>query len=219
MSIYLNQITPNFSLIGGSLIGGSPIPQPNSYSPNPTLILSPVSPVITKPVNNLLLSPIGPQTPILVQSPVKSAVLFDNKLIPLNNLTPNISPNIGTTYFQYQDLGSDSRLREKMISYYSDNLYKWLNDDFKDLLKFFVVKNGKVSLINSLSQYKHSDNKDIDKKIDYIIDNYLSKSHIKRILAKYVDKKKSEWARLYNERHLVKEFMYKFVKNNIKEDI
>lgn len=213
MSIYLNQITPNFSLIGGS-----PIPQPNSYSP--TLILSPV---ITKPMNNLLLSPVGPQTPILVQSPTKSAVLFDNKLIPLNtltpNITPNISPNIGTTYFQYQDLGSDSKLRDKMISYYSDNLYKWLNDDFKDLLKFFVVKNGKVSLINSLSQYKHSDNKDIDKKIDYIIDNYLSKSHIKRILAKYVDKKKSEWARLYNERHLVKEFMYKFVKNNIKEDI
>lgn len=225
MSNYLSQITPNFNnLVGGYLSSPASQPQPYSnliLSPSSpsTLILSPSSPFISKPVSNLILSPIKPSTPVLVNSPFKSAVLFDNKLIPLNTITPNISPNIGTTYFEYQDIGSDSRLRDKMISYFYDNLDKWLNDDFKDLLKFFVVKNGKVSLINSISQYKQNDNKDSDKKIAYIINNYLSKSHIKRILAKYVDKKKSEWARLYNEKHLVKEFMYKLIKNTIKEDI
>jgi len=144
---------------------------------------------------------------------VDTFVIPEGTLIPLSKIT---------SYYEYQDIGSDPNLRDKMIKYYYQHFAdKWLITDYRDLLKYLIVKGGKVHLISKLSEYKSQSESDKDRrmKVEYILENYLNKSFLKRMLNKYVEKKKSAWANLYEQKDSVKEFIYKKVKESIKENI
>lgn len=82
---------------------------------------------------------------------------------------------------------------KKIVKYFYKKIFqKWLYDDFEKLLKYFYIVKNKVKIIDNLSQYKKNKLKgSIYKKIiKYIHKNIFSKNDVKKLLDKFVLKKK-----------------------------
>ena len=117
---------------------------------------------------------------------------------------------------------SDPELKKRMTAYfYEKTMNDWLrSDDYENLLKYFTVKNKKVSIVNSEKEFlKNEPNSNIDEKIDFIADNVMTKYDMKSFLKKFVLKKDISWFHLRDHKKYVKRAIYKKIKKNIKKMI
>lgn len=106
-------------------------------------------------------------------------------------------------------------------------LDKWLfEDELCTVLKFFKVENGKVSLIKNQNDFDknkicNDKTEDIEKKADYIEENYLGMSQMRKILRDIVVDHGIKWYDLcapYIEPFVVKA-VKKYLKDKLKNDI
>lgn len=123
-------------------------------------------------------SPYSPLSPAVITSEdylVTSEFVSPNLLFTKGPINISINPNYSTPLVGFYDnLNEDPNVRSRMVKYiYYKVLDSWLYNDLIDLLSYLKVRDGKVSLIDSVDDYKASNvDKDsdevIEKKIEYI---------------------------------------------------
>jgi len=147
---------------------------------------------------------------ITISSPsILSPGLLSSSLSPMYNM-----PNLGDI-----DVNSDPSLRKKMTAYFFEKtMNDWLHSDFDDALKYLVVKSGKVSVIQNKSQLeKNKAAQDVEKKIDFIADNVMTKYDMKSFLKKLVNKTPANWYDLKQHKSFVKKKIYKKLVKNLEK--
>lgn len=181
------------------------------------------------------ISPISMSSDSLTFSPVSEIVLTPQgprvitKVIPTSTtITPTIATFIPTTTIFTPieiDTGlNTSYLAQKEMTHYL--LYrildKWLyEDDLCYLLKYLKIKDGKITQIKNKSEYQNvkiCDEKieDIEKKIDYIEENILGMTEMKKILQRLVEDYGFKWYDLSSRENVVVEATEKFLKKKLK---
>jgi hypothetical protein len=107
--------------------------------------------------------------------------------------------------------------------YYNLVIYKWLHDDFLELLNYINLSNGKVSFLNSANDYKIYDeksNSNIERKINFLIESdIINKKIMHKILTKFDNKYNIEWIKFHENVDLIKKFTKKYLKNKIIKKI
>jgi len=195
-----------------------------------TILVSPAtsygSEILVSPGGDLILSPTATAvltssilTPTIITPTIYSDPLHDEYIHSVNFSYSR--PSFGV----YKNLNVDPTVHEKISKYYYYKvLDKYLDDDLKHILNYFVIQNDKVVRIKSLNDYKEmTADKDSsetrEKKIKYIEDNVLSVRIIKRILKKYVKETGTNWYDLPKQGYYVKDFIGKHIKKMIVEEI
>jgi hypothetical protein len=209
----------------------------NSFSPySPMNILNPLSPVSpyspvsqnipTSPYYQNMYSPMSPITTSSVfmnQQPSynQNDALIDSPVLSSVNLTYT-APAVG----MYENLNADPELRNRMIKhfYFFKTLGEWLSDDMIELLSYFVEKDGKISLIKNVKDYKESSaEKDSEKitkkKIEYIKENVFKKSDMKHLLTKFVKQTKINWYDLPHQDSVVQKAIKRTIDKAIRDKI
>lgn len=122
------------------------------------------------------------------------------------------------------DLNNDAKLHDMMTKYfYYKTLDKWLKkeSDMLTLLSYLKINNGKVSLIDTMSQYNpksafDDSPKTIDAKVDFIEKHVLSREDVRNILKRYVRETSTNWYDLQDKStYFIKEIIKKFIKEKL----
>ena len=145
-----------------------------------------------------------PDSPVLVTSTVSPGwvsvsndTFIRSPVVSSINLTYS-KPQIGT----FESFNFKPEVHKRLTKYFYYRLLdKWLFEDITDVLNYLVVKGDKVSVINSLSEYKPSNiKKDTDDtvkmKSDFIQNNVFSKRDMLNFLTKFVYKTETNWVDL-----------------------
>ena len=127
------------------------------------------------------------------------------------------------------DLNNDKELQKKVTKYYYyKTLDKWLKKqtDMLDILNYFRIVNGNVELIGNIKDYNSKNiekdtQQDIDKKVDYIEKNILTREAIYDIVKKYVRETSTNWYDLYDKstffiKELIKRYLHAKIVNIIE---
>lgn len=190
----------------------------------------PSYPFIVKNVVDTISSDDIPATFTLSSSPVYSSVsLYDKKPINIYSsslpIIPVVSvPTVSVPLRPDLDLNRDYNLHRMMIKYfYYKTLDKWLkkSSDLMYILGYLKIDNGIVKLLDNINDYNPNsvdkDNQDdIEKKVDYIENNILSKDDVEHILKKYVNETSTNWFDLQDKStYFIKELIGKFIKNKL----
>lgn len=106
--------------------------------------------------------------------------------------------------------------RKKITRYFFEKLKIWLNSDYENLLDFLKVKGKKVSIVNSMREFRKNTTKgkDYKIKIKYILENIMTVYDLKSFLKKFVVKTDFKWFELKENKKLVKKTLYKRIKKN-----
>jgi len=195
------------------------------------LTISPISPFTFSPViDSPFISPISPISSI---SPVIQLSPF-SPFSPLSPVTPVIPhvpivTSLNMTYPKptlafYQDIDKDPEIHKFLSEkYYYKTLEKWLYDDLINFLNYFYVKDGVVSIINSMDELKSTVDKDseenIHKKIEFIKKYVFKKKDMYNILKKYVEETGSAWVNLHKNQYFIIQVVENYLKKKIKKHI
>lgn len=207
----------------------SPLSAEVVYTPFGTtdVIYSPVkttdvvySPVVTTDVLYSPYSPIAKVDRITVTSDVDSPFV------------PNVS-SVNFTYSRpvwgvFKDLNVDPHIQKRITKMIRmKTLDKWLYEDLKEILGYFKVKSdGSVDVIDSMDQFDakaaHKDSeKNIEKKIDFIENFFLTSRVVHKILNRYTKETNTEWVKIphaqFYVRQLIGDRLTKMIKQAIKE--
>lgn len=124
------------------------------------------------------------------------------------------------------DLNRDPELRKMVTKYfYYKTLDKWLKKEkyMLDILNYLKYSNGKVSLINNISEYNPVNNDDadiIDSKVDFIEKNILDKDDVYNILSKYVRETGTNWYDLEEKgTFFIREIIHKYLEKKLKKAV
>lgn len=123
------------------------------------------------------------------------------------------------------DLNKDARVHQQVVNYFRyKTLDKWLYDDMREILGYFVVSNGQVSLLKKLNDYREdsaaSDSaEDTVKKIKYIENYWLTIDRTYKILLNLVSGANLNWYDLHKNDFFVKDAIRNGLKKKIKETI
>lgn len=158
---------------------------------------------------SLLISPASPLSPmnfpILLSSEYEVPYSKQPYLQSIN--ISYTKPTIGF----YENLNADPKIHTRLTKYfYYKLLDKWLYEDLIDILNYFKIKDGKVSLIDNLKEYdptsvdKDSD-ENIQKKIDFIEKFFLTKNMMYKILSEYVKGSETGWIDLPKNDFFIKQ--------------
>ena len=96
---------------------------------------------------------------------------------------------------QYESsVGSNPYAQRQMAEYLTNRfLDKWIyEDDYKSILKYLKSTDGKISLVESESEYTNNSIKNdtisvLESKVDYINDNYFDIQVARRIITKIIE--------------------------------
>ena len=141
-----------------------------------------------------------------------------NQLNPLNPLNPFIPryPNV----VAYQDVNNDRNLKVQVVAYfYTKIVNNWLRYHYIDLYQMINVSGGKATLAKHISDSTSKNNSDQEIKCQYIIDNYLSRNDLLKILSKFRKMNGLNWWDLKSYSDKVRLYVYHKLKDAIKSDI
>lgn len=125
----------------------------------------------------------------------------------------------------YQNLNADPNVHKRMVNhFYYKVLDKYLYGDLIDILNYTTVKNGTVSLIPKLSDYNEStvekESVDtIEKKIDFIAENFFSKDMMRKILNDFVIDANVNWVDLPKKSYFIKQLVKDKLLSRIRKAI
>ena len=150
-------------------------------------------------------------TPVSVSytSPINS-VLSENIYFSYP-LTP-VGPIINSDYDTVDD---DIELRSKMTKYFYEKFFnRWILDEYSKLLKFYKVKQNKVTKVTSKKDYENNILTDEQKRtiVDYIINNVYDKYDLKLSIKTFIRKSRTKWFKLKDNKDDVKRIIYKDLK-------
>jgi hypothetical protein len=155
-----------------------------------------------------------PQTPSVLS-------LFNPSSIPILRTT---SININTIGDMYDSgLNSDPMAQLQVRDYIHKRFYKkWLPNDFPNLLKYLIVVDGSVKVVNKQDDNNTPDStsaKDNEAKINFIEDRILDKERTRKVLTKIINENSIKWYNLPHNENLVKHVLAHYVKDKLKEMI
>jgi hypothetical protein len=180
------------------------------------MIFSPLSKVKVTPFSTTVttanvLSPVSP-----VLSPVSPV------------WSPVVVPRVFPLYQVEVDTGlNDNPFAQKqMLDYIMAKVYnKWIySKDMCYLLKYLKVENNKVMPIQSLENFKDNkicdDTKEVvELKIDYIEENILTKSDLKKILKRMINELGYKWYEFPQKEDVIAEAVEKYIRQSLKEKV
>ena len=110
------------------------------------------------------------------------------------------------SYGVYENLNADPHIRKRIVKYVRFKLLdEWLYGDLKSLLKY-VKKTGKSKSTNIQ-----------DKKVDYLEENVVTESFVKKIVEKYVKETQTNWFDIPKNDYFMKQIMKKELKKALKK--
>jgi hypothetical protein len=133
--------------------------------------------------------------------------------------SPLLSPTYNMPIVGETAVNSDPVLRKKMTAYFFEKtLNHWIYSDYDDALKYLVVKDGKVSVIKNISYLeKNKASQDVEKKVDFIANNVMTKYDMKSFLKNLVNKTPANWYDLKQHKSFVKKKIYKKIIKNLQK--
>jgi len=152
---------------------------------------------------------------------------------PLNVKTTSpyvvVSP-VGTsgtmiTSGRFSDLNKDKTVKKKITKYFLYKILdKWLYQEFRPILAFVKISDGKPSLIRSMSDYKpdslSSDSvENIEKRIDYLSHILINKQLVKHILKKIINENNIDWIQLNKHKSMIKKVLRKYINSKLEDAV
>jgi hypothetical protein len=156
------------------------------------------------------------------------------QLISPTAITPNplfVTPNLLyprtvplmqlPSIVSYPNLNTDSDLRRKVTEYFYDKLKSnWMKYHFLDLYQMIHVKDNTASLISNLSNLESEEKeKHANIKLQFLLNNYLSKNDLYMLLKKFVKINQLNWWDLKKHSDKVKLFIHHKISKYIKQEI
>lgn len=118
----------------------------------------------------------------------------------------------------WQSYGNDINIvTDELVEYYLSVIKKlWMKNIFREIGKFIVIRNGKISFgkENANSKREH----DVEK-INFIVKKLINKNNIFKFLTRYIQINKKMWSDIHNHNKKLQEFLIKYLTNKIKESI
>jgi len=147
------------------------------------------------------------------------------KTSPYVAVTPVGSAGVQYTYGRFTDLNKDKAVQKKITKYFLYKILdKWLYNDFKPILAFVKITDGKPSLIRSMSDYKpesiNSDSvENIEKRIDYLEKILINKKLVRHVLKKIISENQLEWINLNKHKGMIKKILRKYIHSKLEDAI
>jgi hypothetical protein len=137
---------------------------------------------------------------------------------------PTLAPIIPSV-ISYQDVNSDGKMRQEMTNYYYDKIVNnWLRFHYGDIYKLFVVSGNSVNLVKDLAEAEantKSDPASDTAKYHYLVDNYLSKKDVYKLIDKFRKINSINWwdVKQYNDkfRNFVRHKITKYILKQITQ--
>lgn len=170
-----------------------------------------------------------PPTMVRMTSPYITPIIDSTELLLTDIYVPNIQIMSNGEYYSgfhvpinlYDDACDIETIKEDVVKiFYNKFLDKWLYniDQSKFLLKYLKVVDGKVKVIEGdKDDYRHDTQEIVDKKIDFIEHNVLSKDETYMILKRFVEGTRLSWCELTKNKYFIREAMEKTVENKLKK--
>jgi len=202
-----------------------------TYNPMNDYVINPINDYVINSMNDLVISPISDYvvTP-LDEIVLNDYIVSDRMMSPVTPLevitdTPPYVTSLNLTYSKpllgvYENLNASPSVQKKIIRYFqSKTLDKWLLGDLIDTLNYFKINNGKVDVIDSLDDYKpgivHKESiEQLEKKIDFIENYFLTFSVMDRLLRMYVRESGIQWVKLPRQNEF---FVKQLVEDKLKK--
>ena len=147
------------------------------------------------------------------------------KTSPYMNVVPLGTSGFQYSYGRYTDLNKDKSIQKKVTKYFLYKILdKWLYNDFRNILAFVKMSDGKPSLIRSMSDYKpesiSSDSvENIEKRIDYLEKILINKKLVKHVLKKVISENEIGWVELNKHKPLIKKILKKYISSKLEDAI
>lgn len=147
------------------------------------------------------------------------------KTSPYVAVTPVGSSGVQYTYGRFTDLNKDKAVQKKITKYFLYKILdKWLYNDFKPILGFVKITDGKPSLIRSMSDYKpdsiDADSvENIEKRIDYLEKILINKKLVRHVLKKIISENQIEWINLNKHKGMIKKILRKYIHSKLEDAI
>jgi hypothetical protein len=129
------------------------------------------------------------------------------------------------TYGRYTDLDKDKTILKTISKYFLYKILdKWLYQDFRTMLAFVKITDGKPSLIRTMSDYKpetiNSDSvENIEKRIDYLEKILINRKLVKHVLKKIVNENQIKWTQLNKHKSTIKKVFKKYLHSKLEEAV
>ena len=124
-----------------------------------------------------------------------------------------------------ENMNADPEVHKKMTKYfYYKTLDKWIYNDLLGVLSYFQISGKNVSLKKDLDKINPNDvlklkQDEVDKLVDNLEDNYLTKDMVKKILHRFVNDTNVNWYDLTKYEGPIREVIGKTVKSKLKRKI
>lgn len=147
------------------------------------------------------------------------------KTSPFVSVTPIGTSGVQYTYGRFNDLNKDKSIQKKITKYFLYKILdKWLYNDFRSLLGYVKISDGKPVLIRSMSDYNpdsiSSDSvENIEKRIDYLEKILINRKLVKHVLKKIISENEIEWVKLNNHKPLIKKILRKYINSKLEDAV
>lgn len=147
------------------------------------------------------------------------------KTSPFVSVTPNGTSGVQYTYGRYTDLNKDKAIQKKITKYFLYKILdKWLYNEFRSILAYVKISDGKPALIRSMSDYKpdsiSADSvENIEKRIGYLEKILINKKLVKHVLKKIITENEVEWVELNKHKPLIKKILKKYINSKLEDAI
>jgi hypothetical protein len=153
----------------------------------------------------------------LYSTPLFSITKHPSVIIPQLSIVSGISilPSIRPSYL---DLNKDKKTTNRLTNYYLyKTLDKWLWKDLKDIMDYFVIKDGIVSVVDNPVKQQTLTESEYEKKIDYVENNLLSFKRMHKLLKHLIKRENIDWITLPKNEYLIKKEVSAYLKQQIEK--
>lgn len=164
-------------------------------------------------------------------STVSYPLIYTNSDLNTKKTSPFVMVNpVGTSsaqisYGRYVDLDKDKTIIKTITKYFLYKILdKWLYQDFRSMLAFVKITDGKPSLIRSMNDYKpetiNSDSvENVEKRIDYLEKILINRKLVNHVLKKIVNENEIKWTQLNKNKSLIKKVFKKYLHSKLEEAV
>lgn len=167
-------------------------------------------------MTQLITTPFHIPMKTVISSTALLPTIFNPYVIsPLNPIIPRY-PNV----VAYQDINNDRNLKAQVVAYfYTKIINNWLKYHYLDLYKMLNITNGKITVKNMSDSNNSKNDNENELKCKYIIDNYLTKNDLLKLLSKYRKMNGLNWWDLKQYSDKVRLYIHHKLKQAIQSDV
>jgi len=166
-----------------------------------------------------------PYNPTIINaSALTPNTTFPVPVVPtVASLTNTIMAPLAPSVVTYQDVNGDRHLRTEVTEHFFDKVLRnWLKYHYLELYQMVVVSNGKASLIKDIAQVTSNTKNDPSEnavKYEFIVDNYMTKNDVYRLLNKFRKINSLNWWDLKHYSDKVRHYILHRVSRQMKKEI